>query len=98
MSVGVEGRPSDSKVVFYNDPRIRSLFFQLLLLAAIVALFWFAYDNTVANLKKRNIAQGFAFWDVEAGFDISQTLISYSAASSYGRAFWVGLLNTIVSN
>jgi len=62
MSVGVEGRPSDSKVVFYNDPRIRSLFFQLLLLAAIVALFWFAYDNTVTNLKKRNIAQGFAFW------------------------------------
>lgn len=96
MSVGVEGRPSDSKVVFYNDPRIRSLFFQLLLLGLIVALFWFAYDNTVANLKKRNIAQGFAFWDVEAGFDISQTLIPYSAASSYGRAFWVGLLNTML--
>jgi len=96
MSVGVEGRPSDSKVVFYNDPRIRSLFFQLLLLGLIVALFWFAYDNTVSNLRKRNIAQGFAFWDVEAGFDISQTLISYSAASSYGRAFWVGLLNTML--
>ncbi len=96
MSVGVEGRPSDSKVVFYNDPRIRSLFFQLLLLGLIVALFWFAYDNTVTNLRKRNIAQGFAFWDVEAGFDISQTLISYSAASTYGRAFWVGLLNTML--
>ncbi|MEI6573101.1 MAG: amino acid ABC transporter permease [Alphaproteobacteria bacterium] len=96
MSVGVEGRPSDSKVVFYNDPRIRSLFLQLLLLGLIVALFWFAYDNTVTNLRKRNIAQGFAFWDVEAGFDISQTLISYSAASSYGRAFWVGLLNTML--
>lgn len=96
MSVGVEGRPSDSKVVFYNDPRIRSLFFQVLLLGLIVALFWFAYDNTVTNLRKRNIAQGFAFWDVEAGFDISQTLISYSAASTYGRAFWVGLLNTML--
>jgi len=96
MSVGVEGRPSGSRIVLYNDPRTRSMFFQLLLLAAIVALFWFAYDNTVTNLKKRNIAQGFAFWDVEAGFDISQTLISYSAASSYGRAFWVGLLNTML--
>ncbi len=96
MSVDIGGRPSEAKVVFYNDPRIRSLFFQLLLLGLIVALFWFAYDNTVANLRKRNIAQGFAFWDVEAGFDISQTLISYSAASSYGRAFWVGLLNTML--
>ena len=96
MSVESAGRPLEAKVVFYNDPRIRSLFFQLVLLALIVALFWFAYDNTVANLKKRNIAQGFGFWTVEAGFDISQTLISYSAASSYGRAFWVGLLNTLL--
>jgi general L-amino acid transport system permease protein len=96
MSVVNGGRPSEAKIVFYNDPRIRSLFFQLVLLALIIALFWFAYDNTVANLKKRNIAQGFGFWNVEAGFDISQTLISYSAASSYGRAFWVGLLNTLL--
>jgi general L-amino acid transport system permease protein len=96
MSIGVEGRSSDSKVVFYNDPRIRSLFFQAVLLLLLIGLFWFAYDNTVANLRKRNIAQGFAFWNVEAGFDISQTLISYSAASSYGRAFWVGLLNTLL--
>ena len=96
MSVGVERRPSEPKVVFYNDPRVRSLFFQLVLLAAIVALFWFAYDNTVTNLRKRNIAQGFGFWNVEAGFDVSQTLIAYSAASTYGRAFWVGLLNTLL--
>ncbi len=32
-----------------------------------------------------------------AGFDISQTLIEYSAQSgTYGRAFWVGLLNTLL--
>jgi general L-amino acid transport system permease protein len=96
MSTQDIARHTSLKVVFYNDPKIRSLFFQVLLLVAVVALFWFAYDNTVANLKKRNIAQGFAFWNVEAGFDISQTLISYSAASSYGRAFWVGLLNTLL--
>jgi general L-amino acid transport system permease protein len=34
---------------------------------------------------------------VTAGFDISQTLIDYSSqASTYGRAFWVGLLNTLL--
>ena len=38
-----------------------------------------------------------AFWNNTAGFDISQTLISYSAStSSFGRAFWVGLLNTLL--
>lgn len=96
MSIQANAHHQAPKVVFYNDPKIRSLFFQCVLLFAVLALFYFAYDNTVANLKKRNIAQGFAFWNVEAGFDISQTLIPYSAASSYGRAFWVGLLNTLL--
>ncbi len=96
MSTQAIPRHESPKVVFYNDPKIRSLFFQFILLAAVIALFWFAYDNTLANLKKRNIAQGFGFWNVEAGFDISQTLISYSAASTYGRAFLVGLLNTLL--
>ena len=31
-----------------------------------------------------------------AGFDISQTLIPYTTRSTYGRAFWVGLLNTLL--
>jgi general L-amino acid transport system permease protein len=39
---------------------------------------------------------GFGFWDQTAGFDINQSLISYSALSTYGRAFWVGLLNTLL--
>ena len=39
----------------------------------------------------------FGFWNNTAGFDISQTLIDYSArGSTYGRAFWVGLLNTLL--
>src|SRR6185312_6626460 len=28
--------------------------------------------------------------------DISQTLIDYATTSTYGRAFWVGLLNTLL--
>jgi len=61
MSVVNGGRPSEAKVVFYNDPRIRSLFFQLVLLALIVALFWFAYDNTVANLKSATLRRALHF-------------------------------------
>ena len=39
----------------------------------------------------------FGFWDNTAGFDISQTLIAYSSSTStFGRAFWVGLLNTLL--
>jgi general L-amino acid transport system permease protein len=96
MSSQISGSHATAKVVFYNDPKFRSRFAQFLLLVAIGLFAYFAYENTSENLRKRNIAQGFGFWDVEAGFDISQTLIAYSAASSYGRAFWVGLLNTLL--
>ena len=46
---------------------------------------------------RANIASGFGFWNNTAGFDISQTLIDYSSSTStFGRAFWVGLLNTLL--
>src|SRR5690606_4840051 len=41
-------------------------------------------------------ASGFGFLDTTAGFGIIQTLIPYEEASSYGRAFIVGLLNTLL--
>lgn len=44
----------------------------------------------------RGVPLGFGFWNQTAGFDINQTLIPYSAASTYGQAFWVGLLNTLM--
>ena len=39
---------------------------------------------------------GFGFLDRPAGFDIGQSLIDYSASSTFGRAFLVGLLNTLL--
>ena len=43
----------------------------------------------------RNIATGFGFLNREAGFAIGETLVSYTPADTYGRAIWVGLLNTL---
>ena len=56
-----------------------------------------AASNAIENLARARIASGSGFWDQIAGFDISQTLIEYSSrGSTYGRAFWVGLLNTLL--
>lgn len=79
-----------------HDPRWRRIAWQAVLCLAIFALVYGAIDNAVQNLQKAKIAYGFAFWNHTAGFEISQTLISYSTASTYGRAFWVGLLNTLL--
>jgi general L-amino acid transport system permease protein len=86
-----------ARVAFYNDPKVRSIAYQIALCAIVAFLVWAAASNAIENLRRAHIASGFGFWDATAGFDISQTLISYSAAAStYGRAFWVGLLNTLL--
>jgi general L-amino acid transport system permease protein len=86
-----------ARVAFYNDPKIRSIIYQVVLCAAVGLLVYGAATNAIDNLQRAHIASGFGFWDTTAGFEISQTLISYSAdVSTYGRAFWVGLLNTLL--
>jgi general L-amino acid transport system permease protein len=84
-------------VPLYNDPKVRSVVYQLALAAFIAILVYGATTNAIDHLQKAHIASGFGFWNQTAGFDISQTLIPYTAsASTYGDAFWVGLLNTLL--
>src|SRR5882672_11166455 len=93
MSVVETAQPSTPLL---RNPRFRGFVYQVLLCVAIAALAWAAISNAVENLERARIASGFGFWDHTAGFDISQTLISYTTMSTYGRAFWVGLLNTLL--
>ena len=79
-----------------NDQRVRGLVYQTLLLAGIAALAGSAIYNAVINMRARGIPMGFGFWNDVAGFDINLHLINYSNLSTYGRAFWVGLLNTLL--
>jgi general L-amino acid transport system permease protein len=97
MSTDHSAEQGSARVAFYNDPKIRSIIYQVALCAAVGFLIYGAATNAIDNLRRAHIASGFGFWDTTAGFEISQTLISYSAdVSTYGRAFWVGLLNTLL--
>lgn len=88
---------SPARVAFYNDPKVRSIVYQVALAGLIAFLVYGAASNAIDHLARAKIASGFGFWDNTAGFDISQTLIEYSAqGSTYGTAFWVGLLNTLL--
>src|SRR3984957_7603004 len=70
---------------------------QLVTLIIILGLAGGAIFELVENLARSHITSGFGFWNNTAGFDISQTLIAYSpSTSTFGRAFWVGLLNTLL--
>ena len=97
MSTDLPAPSRPAPVVFYNDPRVRSIAYQIALFAAVAFLVYGAASNAIENLARARIASGFGFWNNVAGFDISQTLIEYSSrGSTYGRAFWVGLLNTLL--
>lgn len=78
------------------DPKMRALAFQALLALVLVFLFVEVVRNTATNLEKQNIASGFDFLARTAGFDISQTLVPYTSKSTYARAFFVGLSNTLL--
>ena len=75
--------------------RIRGLAIQGAILAALLGLLAWGIGNAIHNLNKAGIAAGFNFLGNRAGFDINFRLIDYSPASTYGRAFVVGVLNTL---
>ncbi|WKY59263.1 amino acid ABC transporter permease [Vibrio sp. SNU_ST1] len=79
--------------LFYN-PTFRSIVFQILAVAALCAFFYTIVNNALTNLDSRGIATGFDFLSQEAGFGIGLTLIEYDETFSYGRTFFIGLLNT----
>jgi general L-amino acid transport system permease protein len=79
-----------------NDQRARGRIYQVLLLVCVGALAWGASYNALTNMRARGMPMGFGFWNQVAGFDINLHLISYSNLSTYGQAFWVGLLNTLL--
>ena len=85
------------KASLLYDPKIRGYVYQFALLAIVGFLVWSAASNAIENLRAQKIASGFGFWHNAAGFDVNQKLIHFSAnGSTYGEAFYVGLLNTLL--
>jgi len=88
--------PSSGNVAFWYDPRKRSIFYQLGVMAMVGLLGYYLVSNTLANLERQAIATGFGFLEKEASFEIGESVIPYSAADNYTRALLVGVLNTLL--
>jgi general L-amino acid transport system permease protein len=80
----------------WHDPGVRSAIYQVLAVGVVALAVWFLISNLLHNLSARHITTGFAFLHREAGFDIGETLLPYTPASTYGRAIWIGILNTLL--
>jgi general L-amino acid transport system permease protein len=51
--------PAKGSILY--DPRVRSVAFQVVLLALLALGVWWIVDNTIENLRRSNISTGFAF-------------------------------------
>ena len=83
-------------LALWRNSHVRGWFFQAVTLSIFLYIGWSLWDNLQTNLANRGITTGFGFLDTESGFGIVSHLIEYSESSSYGRAFLVGLLNTLL--
>ena len=85
-AICLEGRP---KAAF------RSLAWQALVFAILIATSAFLITNLLGNLHERSIRTGFGFlWQV-AGFNIGESFLTFDDSATYGLALVVGLLNTL---
>ncbi len=82
-------------VPLWRNPAARAVAFQAIAIVAVILVAVYLVSTTIHNLEVRGIRSGYGFLDNEAGFRIGEHLIPYSPSDSYGRAFLVGVLNTL---
>ncbi len=84
-----------SLAAFLRDRTVRRWIFQLTLTGFLVVFLGLLVAIAAGNLARQGIATGYGFLGGEARFEISESVVAYSAADSYGRALVVGFLNTL---
>jgi len=82
------------KAIF--DEKSRSLLIQTLVIGLFALFLYLIAQQTSYNLEKRGISSGFDFLNLAAGYDISIKLIPFTSEDTHLRAYFVGLLNTLM--
>ena len=89
---------SIKELIYSNE--IRAIFFQIVTVGLIVALFYSMANNLSDNVQSRGIVTGYSFLDGRAGFDIlpflGNYILDFSPNSSNLDVFYVGMINTFV--
>jgi general L-amino acid transport system permease protein len=87
----------NSKINFFSDEKFRSIFYQVLVICLFALGIYFLVNTTAYNLEKRNIATGWRFLSMPAGFDISfSPFLDFKSTDTHLKVYFVGLLNTLL--
>ncbi|MBL60913.1 MAG: amino acid ABC transporter permease [Candidatus Pelagibacter sp.] len=79
-----------------DHPKVKFFLPQALLVVFLFIIIGYLSFNASSNLAARGIDTGFSFLNKKASFDIQFSMIEFDSSMTYGRAYLVGLLNTIL--
>lgn len=96
MTLAVDRGDGGGRTYWFNNPKLRAVVFQIVLLAIVVLIILTGAWNAVENLARQGRSLGLDFLGRTASFDIGQTPIEYTSLSTNGRALLVGITNTLI--
>ena len=80
----------------WRDVRVLRIAVQVVVVALVLAIGFVLWSNLTASMGRSRLTFGLGFLDTTAGFEIAESPIQFSATDTYGRAFAVGLINTLI--
>ena len=81
-------------IPFWRDVRVLGIIGQIIVTALVLLGFIWLISNFVTNAEDQGLKLGYDFLNTTAAFDIAEG-IDYEATDTFGRALWVGVVNTI---
>ena len=87
--------PPKARSWSWRSQAFRGLLYQLLAVVLIALALGYLMHNTLENMRVRGIKSGYDFITQTAGFAIGESVIPFDSGESYGKAFIVGLSNTL---
>jgi general L-amino acid transport system permease protein len=85
-------------ISWWRDERKRAVLWQILVVAALLAVVAFIIINMIVNLQRLGVPLGFDFLDAPGGFAISFSLIPVNLDSTIARLILAGVINTLVAS
>jgi general L-amino acid transport system permease protein len=79
----------------WRSRSVRGVAYQVLVVALLIALGAYLAHNTLQNMRLRGIQSGFDFITQPAGFSIGESVFPFDSSETYGKAFLIGLSNTV---
>ncbi|MEX1169641.1 MAG: ABC transporter permease subunit [Chloroflexota bacterium] len=80
----------------WRDVRVLRIAVQVVVVALVLAVGLVLWSNLTTSMNRSRLTFGLGFLDTTAGFEIAESPIQFSATDTYGRAFAVGLINTLI--